>query len=112
VAVQVWERLAVTVDEVLLLDDGGAVQGRWAFPASGQTGPRLYDALVLAGAALTSDPGRAWAIGRPDWVELLVAATNDQVLTVRDDSASAPLHRRLTDLVLDVYRRYLDDDAT
>ncbi|MFC0435035.1 hypothetical protein [Kutzneria buriramensis] len=109
---QVWERLVVIVDGVLLLDDGGAVQGRWALPASGQTGPRLYDALVLAGAPLTSDPARAWVIGRPEWVELLVAATNNQVLTVRDGGAPMPLRRRLTDMVLDVYRRYLDDDAT
>jgi hypothetical protein len=105
--VHVWERPIVTVEAVLLVDDAGTVQGRWS--PTGARALHLYDALVLAGAPLTSVPGQAWTIGRPEWIELLVAVTGGQVLTVHGDKATVPLGRRLTDRVLDFYRRYLDD---
>lgn len=110
--VRVWERLVVTVEAVLLVDDDDVVQGRWAQPSPQPPALRLYDALVLAGAPLTSDRDRAWAIGRPEWIELRAAVTHDEVLAVLGDGAVVPLNRRLTDAVLDFYRRYLDGDAS
>ena len=107
--VRVWERLVVTIDAVLLLDDAGTVQWRWR-----STAPelRLYDERGLAGVPLVTDPDRAWSIGRPDWIELLVAATDDQVLALDATGTTTPLASDLADLVLDLYRRRIDDDAT
>jgi hypothetical protein len=108
--VQVWERLVVTVDAVLLLDaESGTVQWHWQ-----STAPklRLYDELVLAGVPLVADSNRAWSIGRSDWIELLMAATDDQVLMLDATGTTTPLANGLADLVLDVYRRRIDDDAT
>lgn len=104
---QVWERLIVTIDAVLLVDEADGVQGRWAQPVPPAL--RLYDALVLVGVPLTADRHRAWSFGRPDWVELRVAVSNDQVLAVTGAGATVPLPTAVTDLVLDFYCRHIDD---
>lgn len=108
--VPVWERLVVTIDAVLLIDTAGIVQGRWAQPKPEPPALPLYDALVIAGVPLTSDRTQAWAFGRPEWIELRVTATNDQVLAVIGDD-EVPLTGNPADVVLDFYRRYLDDDT-
>jgi hypothetical protein len=105
------ERVVVTIDAVLLLDNAGAVQGRWSPSALTPPATRLYDVLVQGGTPLTADPDRAWAIGRPEWIELLVAITDERVRAVHGDNA-VPLNPRLTAAVLEFYRRYLDSDAS
>jgi hypothetical protein len=80
--VLVFERLVVTIDAVLLLDETGAAQGRWRPSALTPPATRLYDVLVQGGAPLAADAGRAWDIGRPEWIELLVAVTDEEVRAV------------------------------
>jgi hypothetical protein len=70
--------------------------------------PRLYDDLVLGGAAVTLDPTRRWMFGRDDVVDLLVCATTGEVrVRAADGDRQASPH--LTAVVLNYYRRQIED---
>lgn len=97
-----WERFLVGADVVVLVDADDAELERW--PAGD-----LYEQLLLAGVLITHDPTGAAGLfgGRPDYVDLLVAMTADQVTACRPGEIT-PLPPEAAALVLDWYRRNVD----